>query len=62
MNRAEPWILIVDDDVDICRNLTDILTDLGYRVDTAHDGPSALALAWLWGQGGRRVGPEGGTA
>jgi DNA-binding NtrC family response regulator len=39
---AEPRILIVDDDVDICRNLSDILTDMGYRVDTAHDGLSAL--------------------
>ena len=28
----------MDDDVDTCRNLSDILTDLGYRVDTAHDG------------------------
>ncbi|HWE37564.1 MAG TPA: response regulator [Isosphaeraceae bacterium] len=40
----EPSILVVDDDTDICRNLTDILSDLGYRVDTAHDGPSALRL------------------
>src|SRR5262245_47349155 len=37
-------ILVVDDDVDTCRNLSDILTDLGYRVDVAHDGPSALQL------------------
>src|ERR1043166_4222505 len=37
-------ILVVDDDVDTCRNLSDILTDLGYRVDTAHDGPTALEL------------------
>src|SRR5262249_19103752 len=37
-------ILVVDDDVDTCRNLSDILTDLGYRVDVAHDGPSALEL------------------
>ncbi len=35
---------MVDDDVDTCRNLSDILTDLGYRVDTAHDGPTALEL------------------
>jgi CheY-like chemotaxis protein len=35
-------ILVVDDDVDTCRNLSDILTDLGYHVDVAHDGPSAL--------------------
>jgi CheY-like chemotaxis protein len=40
----EPLILLVDDDEDICRNLTDILTDLGYRADSANDGPSALEL------------------
>jgi two-component system, NtrC family, response regulator HydG len=44
MTANGPSILVVDDDVDTCRNLSDILTDLGYRVDTAHDGPSALAL------------------
>jgi DNA-binding NtrC family response regulator len=37
-------ILDVDDDQDTCRNLSDILTDLGYAVDTANDGQSALAL------------------
>jgi DNA-binding NtrC family response regulator len=37
-------ILIVDDDVDICWNLSDILTDLGYRVDTAPNGEAALEL------------------
>jgi hypothetical protein len=26
---AGPAILVVDDDVDTCRNLSDILTDLG---------------------------------
>ncbi len=41
---AESWILVVDDDRDICLNLTDILTDLGYRADYALDGPSALEL------------------
>ena len=40
----DPRILVVDDDPDICRNLSDILTDLGYTVDFAHDGPSALEL------------------
>lgn len=35
-------ILVVDDDVDACRNLTDILSDLGYVVETAHDGAAAL--------------------
>jgi DNA-binding NtrC family response regulator len=41
---APPTILIVDDDVDTCRNLADILTDLGYQVETAHNGLSALEL------------------
>ena len=35
-------ILLVDDDEDICQNMTDILSDLGYQVDYALDGPSAL--------------------
>jgi CheY-like chemotaxis protein len=39
-----PAILVVDDDVDTCRNLSDILADVGYQVDTAHNGPSALEL------------------
>jgi two-component system, NtrC family, response regulator HydG len=44
MARQGATILIVDDDVDICRNLADILTDLDYRVEYAHDGVTALAL------------------
>jgi CheY-like chemotaxis protein len=44
MNPNIPSILVVDDEVDTCRNLSDILADLGYRVDVAHDGPSALEL------------------
>ncbi len=44
MKSSEPAILLVDDDVDICRNMLDILTDLGYQVDVAHDGPAALEL------------------
>jgi CheY-like chemotaxis protein len=38
-------ILVVDDEVDTCRNLSDILSDLGYQVDTALDGYAALELA-----------------
>ncbi len=45
MNRTPASILVVDDEVDTCRNLSDILTDLGHRVDVAHDGPSALQMA-----------------
>jgi DNA-binding NtrC family response regulator len=37
-------VLVVDDEQDACNNLSDILTDMGYRVDCAYDGPSALAL------------------
>jgi DNA-binding NtrC family response regulator len=44
MLAKDAAILVVDDEVDTCRNLSDILTDLGYHVDTAHDGPAALAL------------------
>ena len=38
-------ILVVDDEADTCRNLSDILTDLGYQVDIAYDGYAALELA-----------------
>lgn len=41
---APPRILIVDDEADTCANLSDIFSDFGYQVDTAQDGPSALAL------------------
>jgi len=37
-------VLIVDDEPDTCANLSDILSDLGYQVDTAHDGFAALEL------------------
>ncbi len=45
MSAASPArILIVDDEQDTCANLSDILTDLGYEVDTANDGFAALDL------------------
>lgn len=37
-------ILCVDDDVDTCASMSDILTDFGYPVRTASNGASALAL------------------
>lgn len=43
-SRPEPRILVVDDDPDICQNVCDILADLGYQVDSALDGTSALNL------------------
>ncbi|MGB6856643.1 MAG: response regulator [Terracidiphilus sp.] len=39
-----PSILVVDDEVDTCSNLSDILTDLGYSVDVAHEGQTALEM------------------
>jgi two-component system response regulator HydG len=42
--RATPRILVVDDDPDICDNLRDILSDIGYHVETVLDGASALEL------------------
>lgn len=39
-----PRILVVDDEVDICHNLADILGDLGFTVDIAHEGEGALKL------------------
>ncbi len=44
MKAETPAVLVVDDDPDICRNLHDILSDMGYEVETAHDGPSALGM------------------
>ncbi len=35
-------VLIVDDNPDICVNIKDILDDLGYEADTAHDGLAAM--------------------
>jgi CheY-like chemotaxis protein len=33
MSPQGKYILVVDDEVDTCQNLSDILLDLGYRVD-----------------------------
>jgi CheY-like chemotaxis protein len=38
-------ILLVDDGEDTCASMSDIFLDLGYTVDTAHDGPGALELS-----------------
>ncbi len=44
-------ILLVDDDRDTCASMSDVISDLGYRVDMAFDGPGALALAQRQGYG-----------
>ena len=42
-NPARPTrLLVVDDDLDTCANLSDILTDIGYDVRTAPDARTAL--------------------
>ena len=37
-------LLIIDDDVDLCRGLADILSDAGYRVETANDAFAGLEM------------------
>ncbi|HVC92157.1 MAG TPA: response regulator [Pirellulales bacterium] len=44
MNAQSASVLVVDDEMDACANLSDILGDLGYQIDVAYDGPSALEL------------------
>ena len=44
MLSRRPKLLIVDDEVDTCENLFDILTDNGYAVDIAEDAHTALGL------------------
>lgn len=44
MHETTNSILVVDDDEDTCNNLADILSDMGYDVDIAHNGIDALEL------------------
>jgi CheY-like chemotaxis protein len=37
-------VLVVDDEIDICNNMADILGDLGMSVDTAQRGEAALEM------------------
>jgi signal transduction histidine kinase len=38
-------ILVVDDNVDAADSVAELLREMGYQVETAHDGPSALVQA-----------------
>src|SRR5271166_6108253 len=40
-----PTILVVDDDADTCTNMVDLFGDLGYAVETAEGGDTALEKA-----------------
>jgi two-component system, NtrC family, response regulator HydG len=44
MKQNTQSILMVDDDPEVCLNMSDILSDQGYRVDTANEGLMALRL------------------
>jgi DNA-binding NtrC family response regulator len=44
MSEPTARLLIVDDEQDTCSNLSDIFTELGFQVDVAYDGPTALEL------------------
>jgi CheY-like chemotaxis protein len=39
-----PAILIVDDDPDVCHNMSDIFSDLGFSAEAALEGDSALRM------------------
>ncbi len=39
-------ILVVDDDVDLCASIKDVLVDKGYRVSIAYDGITAMEETW----------------
>ena len=45
MDDASTTVLVVDDDVKLCRLLRDYLEPLGYAVETAHDGRQGLERA-----------------
>lgn len=45
--RTETSLLVVEDDCDTCANLADIFTDLGYQVDVAFDGFTALEMVQM---------------
>lgn|GEM_PF-5902784 len=38
-------ILVIDDEIGMCKTLNDILTDQGYRVEVAYNGREGLAKA-----------------
>lgn len=40
-------ILVIDDEIGMCKTLSDILTDRGYRVEVAYSGKEGLAKAAL---------------
>jgi DNA-binding response OmpR family regulator len=43
--ESQPRLLIIEDDVRLCRLVKDYLEGMGYAVSMAHTGPAGLALA-----------------
>jgi len=41
-------VLVVDDEIEACRAMYDFLTNKGYSVQTATDGPSAILSVKEW--------------
>ncbi len=41
----KPKVLLVDDDKDFCRTLSEILDSAGYEIGLAHDGIEAVTVA-----------------
>jgi len=49
IQRAIPngaLVLVVDDNQNLCKNMKEFLSDRGYRVSLAHDGDTAVQMAW----------------
>ncbi|MBX3442644.1 MAG: response regulator [Planctomyces sp.] len=44
LDGRRPSLLVVDDEIDTCRNLADILEEFDYHVDVAESGEAALDL------------------
>ena len=38
-------ILVIDDDVRLCKLIAEFFSDSGYQIEATHTGPSGLALA-----------------
>jgi DNA-binding response OmpR family regulator len=45
MHPSPPRLLLIEDDVRLCRLVKDYLETMGYSLSMAHTGPSGLALA-----------------
>lgn len=43
--KRREQILVVEDDIDSCELLGEVLHDAGYSIDMAHNGPEAMAMA-----------------